>query len=208
MAEQKYYPSETSFYRDEVLPYCRGNGVDIGYGGDPVIPTAITVDFALDGQFCGDHPCNIVGDARKLPWFAAHVFDYVYSSHCLEDFEDTLPVLREWMRIVKRGGLLVLLLPDQRKYARFCRENNLKSNPGHQIENFGPAYLGRVLKKVPGAKIIKVKENLGPYNFLFIIRKREKFRVRVRDRLRSVPILLKIKRAVYPGKPPETSEHV
>jgi len=207
MAEQKYYPSETSFYRDEVLPYCRGNGVDIGYGGDPVIPTAITVDFALDGQFCGDHPCNIVGDARKLPWFAAHVFDYVYSSHCLEDFDDTLPVLREWMRIVKRGGFLVLLLPDQRKYERYCRENNLESNPGHQIENFGPAYLGQVLRKVRGAKIIKVKENLGPYNFLFVIKKRERFRDRARDRLRSVPILFKIKRAVYPGKPPQPPEH-
>jgi ubiquinone/menaquinone biosynthesis C-methylase UbiE len=180
--------------------------VDIGYGGDPVIPTAITVDFALDGQFCGEHPCNIIGDARKLPWFAARAFDYVYSSHCLEDFKETLPVLREWMRIVKPGGLLVLLLPDQQKYVRYCLENGLKTNPGHQIPDFGAAYLGRILKKIRGAKIVKVKENLGPYNFLLVIKKRENMSESLRDKLRSVPILLKIKRAIYPGKPPGPSE--
>jgi len=206
MIEHKYYPSETSFFREETLPYCRGNGLDIGYGGDPIKPTAITIDFALEGQFCGDHPCHIVGDARKLPWFAAHSFDYVYSSHCLEDFAETRQVLREWMRVVKRGGFLVLLLPDQRKYEQYCRENNLESNPGHQIENFGPEYLGRVLKKVWGAKIVRIKENLGPYNFLFVIKKRENFREGVRDRLRSVPVLLKIKRAVWPGQPPAPTD--
>jgi predicted SAM-dependent methyltransferase len=179
--------------------------LDIGYGGDPIKPTAITIDFALEREFCGDHPCNIVGDARKLPWFAAHSFDYVYSSHCLEDFAETRQVVREWLRVVKNGGFLVLLLPDQQKYERHCRDHHLKSNPDHKIVNFGPEYLRNVMKKVMEAKIILVKENLGAYNFLFIVKKVD-WRDRMRDRLRGVPVLQKMKKALWPGKRPAPAD--
>ena len=35
-------------------------------------------------------------------------FDFVYSSHLIEDFADTAQCLREFVRILKPGGLLII----------------------------------------------------------------------------------------------------
>jgi len=37
--------SETSKCRDSLAPFCNGDGVDIGYGGDPIVPNAICMDL-------------------------------------------------------------------------------------------------------------------------------------------------------------------
>ena len=51
--------------------------------------------------------------------------DYVFSSHCLEDMQDTEGTLREWLRVLKPGGYLVLYLPDKDYYY----------NIGHPLAN-------------------------------------------------------------------------
>jgi len=47
-------------------------------------------------------------DARKLDYYPAEHFNYVYSSHLLEEIQDTEPTLKEWVRVLKPGGYLVL----------------------------------------------------------------------------------------------------
>ena len=37
------YNSETSAVRDLLAPYCAGDGLDLGYGGDPIVPHAIAL---------------------------------------------------------------------------------------------------------------------------------------------------------------------
>jgi len=203
MMAEPYYRSETSYYRDETLPYCYGVGLDIGYGGDPIKPSAITIDLDIVRYACGDHPCNIVSDAKSLPWFASRSLDFVYSSHCLEDFSETRDVLREWFRVVKVQGHVVLLLPDQRKYERLCREKGLPENPAHKIANFDPDYLRKVVAKIGGARIVLLKEGLGDYNFLCVIEK-VAWKTRIRDRLKTIlkkiPGLHRLKKAVFPPK--------
>lgn len=81
--------SETSKCRERLKKFCIGYGLDIGYGGDPIIPGAITVDLAIPYTKVGDAPLNLGGDARNLYWFADNSLDYVYSSHLLEDFDAT-----------------------------------------------------------------------------------------------------------------------
>lgn len=39
--------SETSKARDKLIGFCTGNGLDIGHGGDKIIPTAIGLDMAV-----------------------------------------------------------------------------------------------------------------------------------------------------------------
>ncbi|MHB8055415.1 MAG: class I SAM-dependent methyltransferase [Candidatus Aminicenantales bacterium] len=198
---ETYYRSETSFYREEALPYCGGVGLDIGFGGDPIKPSAITIDMDLVRYYCGPHPCNIRADARTLPWFATRSLDYVYSSHCLEDFLETRDVLREWFRVVKLYGHLVLLLPDQRKYERHCRAEGVPGNPAHRIADFGPEYLRPIVAKMSDALIVLLKENLGEYSFLCVIEK-VGWSMRIRNRLKKVPGLYRLKKAILPGKPP------
>ena len=44
------YASETSKHRDKIAPFCTGYGLDIGFGGDPVVPTAIRLDLPRQNQ--------------------------------------------------------------------------------------------------------------------------------------------------------------
>src|SRR3972149_2826407 len=105
--------SETFRCRERLKKFCTGYGLDIGYGGDPIVPSAITVDLPKPYAKVGECPLNLGGDAGNLRWFRDTVLDYVYSSHLLEDFPayKTEAVLREWMRVLKPRGNLILYLP-------------------------------------------------------------------------------------------------
>lgn len=112
-------PSETAKYRHLIAPHCNGNGVDIGSGGWPVTPYAMQVELPL-GDF------EYYNSGRRLPPggyyrakdgmlnlpFKDGVLDFVYSSHLLEDFADWTPLLREWIRVLRPGGKLIVLIPD------------------------------------------------------------------------------------------------
>ena len=95
--------------RQRLRRYCQGNGLDLGCGSAHKInESAIGVDRGLEGVV------NLAGDVKNLYWFKEGVLDYVFSSHCLEDFaypEEAAEVLKEWLRVIKPEGFLVLYLP-------------------------------------------------------------------------------------------------
>jgi SAM-dependent methyltransferase len=41
-------------------------------------------------------------------------YDFLVASHCLEHCANTLKTVKEWLRVVKKGGAILLLLPDKR----------------------------------------------------------------------------------------------
>jgi ubiquinone/menaquinone biosynthesis C-methylase UbiE len=53
----------------------------------------------------------IVGDLRRLP-IRSDVLGSIVCSHVLEHVEDSDIVLREFMRVLKKDGLVFLFLPD------------------------------------------------------------------------------------------------
>lgn len=109
--------SEVSKYRELVARYCAGNVLDIGSQGDPVVPWAIQVELpeAEFQQYSGGMSLDQAGvwrgDGLQLP-FKDDTLDAVFSSHLIEDFEDWRIPLREWSRVLKTGGHLVILTPD------------------------------------------------------------------------------------------------
>jgi DNA modification methylase len=145
------YKSETSEARSSLAKYCVGDGIDIGYGGDPINHMAITMDQPMSDHnpLCGISPQNLSGNASDLKWFRDGVLDYVYSSHVLEDFGigETEKVLTEWFRVLKVGGLMVLFLPDQQRYLNFCYRNHQPVNGNHKIDHFGLSYLKDLIDK-------------------------------------------------------------
>jgi len=156
--------SETTKIRNEVLPYCKGNGVDLGYGWDKINKTAISVDKGERGF----DDLNYDGDARDLP-FKNETMDYVYSSHLLEDFVNTKEILIEWIRILKIGGYLILYLPIQKKYVEHCTVNKLGINTDHKVD----MSLDYLLNCVVGLPL-ELIESINPhadYSFLAIFRK-------------------------------------
>lgn len=170
--------SETATARPHLATFCVGNGIDIGAGGDPIVPTAICIDrdeSADNRAHVGSHPTHLVGDAADLKWFKDGVLDYAYSSHTLEDFEDTCAILTEWLRVLRPGGLMVLFLPDQEAYEKFCESNGSLPNQAHKHKDFSLSYVTDCLKKI-GVDSSNVIESVwpfpgNPYSFSLVLKK-------------------------------------
>lgn len=129
--------SETAKHRHVTTPYCCGNGLDLGSGGDPVVPSAIQVDLPEGPQYGqSDAAIQWRGDARSLPWVADETMDYLYSSHLIEDFQEWDTVLREWQRVVKRGGYIVILVPDKDRYVGHNTAHVHEGHPGELSSYF------------------------------------------------------------------------
>lgn len=151
--------SETEKIRSNVLKYCVGKGIDIGCGDDLVVPEAVGVDDQRKGRSW----VKIVADASKRLPFLDEGFDYIFSSHCLEDIENTEETLREWIRPLKRGGYIILYLPHRDLYHGV--------NPEHKNE-FENQDIEEYLKKLD-VEIVESYIHEGTYSFLVVGKRNE-----------------------------------
>jgi ubiquinone/menaquinone biosynthesis C-methylase UbiE len=130
--------SETAKHREQARPFCEGNGLDIGSSGFPIVPWAIQLDLPMLSyvEYRPDRPDTPIhwrGDCRDLP-FKSAVLDWLHSSHVIEDFEDWLPVLREWDRVLKIGGFMLIAVPDHDRF-RAAVAAGQGDNLGHRHES-------------------------------------------------------------------------
>lgn len=56
------------------------------------------------------------GDAQYLNGIADESYDFVHTSHCLEHMVDPSAALLNWLRVLKPGGHLICLIPDEDLY--------------------------------------------------------------------------------------------
>jgi SAM-dependent methyltransferase len=119
-----YQPAETSKSRARreregfFERYCCGSGLDVGYGGDPVVP-------GVRGWDLTD------GDAHHLKGVEDASFDFVYASHLLEHMHSPELALRNWWRVVRFGGFLIVAVPERGLYERRSRLPS-RLNPDHK----------------------------------------------------------------------------
>ena len=85
--------------------YCVGEGLDIGYGADLIVPGCSGWDLQN-------------GDAQYLEGIEDESFDFVYSSHCLEHVWDVRTALINWFRVLKQGGYLIIAIPHRDLYEK------------------------------------------------------------------------------------------
>lgn len=83
--------------------YLVGKGIDIGCGDDPITNDCTKWDLEQ-------------GDAQYLKDLGDNQFDWVYSSHCLEHMQDPQVALKNWWRVLKAGGYLIVTVPDEDLY--------------------------------------------------------------------------------------------
>lgn len=104
--------------RFDVVPFVGGSNLDLGCGASKVWPNFVGVDNGKDSDLFGIEmkPDIVVQSCEKLPLFADGVIDCVFSSHLLEHIDDYRAALKEWWRLVKVGGFLVLYLPHADLY--------------------------------------------------------------------------------------------
>jgi len=85
--------------RGDFEVYLKGRGIDIGCGDDLLRVENGTVE-------------GINEDGEKLGRFQNDLFDFVYSSHCLEHLNNIESAIKNWSRVLKNDGHLYIVVPD------------------------------------------------------------------------------------------------
>lgn len=97
--------------------FCSGEGLDIGFGGDLVTNNSTGFDF--------EH-----GDAQMLKGVADETYDFVYSSHTIEHLPDPSEAIKNWFRVLKHSGYLIIYLPHRDLYEK-KKQLPSRFNPNH-----------------------------------------------------------------------------
>lgn len=74
-----------------------------------------------------------IAEATDLKDLPSNYYDFVLSSHMLEHSANPIKALREWMRVIKPSGLLLVVLPDKERTFDHRRPTTSLS---HMIEDF------------------------------------------------------------------------
>lgn len=160
---------ESSKIRWELVPYFRGKCLDIGSGAYKVFPHFVGVD---NGHHWGHFDNVRVDDAADLSQFGSAAWDLAYSSHLLEHFhyKDVPAVLREWMRVTKIGGHLILYVPDEDQYPK-C--GTKYANADHKWDVSYDKVIAAMEKLECGWDLVdyQVRSETDEYSLFFVFRK-------------------------------------
>ena len=92
--------------------YFVGDGLDIGGKPDPLV-----LYLELFSRMTSVRTWDWEdGDAQYLQSVADGTYDFVHSSHCLEHLRDPHEGLKNWFRVLKPGGHLIVTIPDEDLY--------------------------------------------------------------------------------------------
>lgn len=155
----------------ELVPYTRGFGLDIGCGPYKAFPHFLGVDNKKDVVLF-DIPMNpdmVVEDACSLPRFSDGACDFVFSSHLLEHIVDFKVALKEWWRLVKVGGHMVLYLPHKDLYPNIGQPG---ANSDHK-HDFLPQDILDVMDEFPDwdCRRNEDRNEAQEYSFLQVFKK-------------------------------------
>lgn len=96
-------------------------GIDIGCGTNRLGMEVLAIDANPLRKYAHAdivHDCKDIEINKEVRFngltytFKNNELDFIFSSHCLEDFDDIPSVFRNWWRKLKVGGLMILFLPD------------------------------------------------------------------------------------------------
>jgi len=189
--------NEAAKIKWEIVPYTRGMGLDLGCSYYKPFRHFIGVDnLSYHGENMSSNEelmlrlsVDVVADAQRLPMFSSQSMDFVFSSHLLEDFKDTESVLREWWRVIRPAGHLVLYLPHKELFPNI---GTYSSNHSHE-HDFIPQDIIDIMKSVGGWDLVvnETRKSGNEYSFFQVYKKFE----RKTDHMYSCNLPLPEKRA-------------
>ena len=125
--------------------YFVGSGIDIGGFPDPLSLYFEFFPLMTDLRIWDWDD----GDAQYMKGIEDGTFDFVTSSHCLEHLVDPREGLRNWVRILKPGGYLIVTIPEEDLYeqGKWPSDKNLDHKHSFTIfknESWSPASINVV----------------------------------------------------------------
>ena len=74
-----------------------------------------------------------ISEATDLSLFPDSKYEFIISSNCLEHVANPLKAIEEWVRVLKKGGLLFLVLPNK----EYCFDHNRSVTKfSHLLEDY------------------------------------------------------------------------
>ena len=152
--------------------FCRGKGIDVGCGHRKVSPDCIGVDLMARGEI-GKHGvvankasvADIQASGDDLHMFGDGDLDYVVSRHNLEHYVDVVKTLREWRRVLRPGGIMAIIVPDERA------GDTVYLDPTHK-HCFTPESLEHLIEAVGGLEVRRTETVVPDWSFLIVAAKR------------------------------------
>ena len=154
--------SKTRVVRGDDFPsrYLQGRVIDIGCGPDPIVPHAEPFDL--------EH-----GDAQEIAALRPiGAYDAVCSSHCLEHMRDVPRALLQWWALVKDGGYLIIVVPDEDLYEQgawpsiFNHDHKATFRLSKQTTWSPLSYdIGELISNLPGADIVGCERQDAGYDY-------------------------------------------
>lgn len=99
--------------------FIKGLGMDIGCGTNRLSSSILTTDWYPHTDTDLIWNCAPDPEPNKPRYFVPYPFredrfDFIFASHVLEDFHPDIiqHVFDEWLRMIKPGGVLIILVPD------------------------------------------------------------------------------------------------
>ncbi|WAW09105.1 class I SAM-dependent methyltransferase [Oxalobacter vibrioformis] len=148
--------------------YLSGRVIDIGAGADLVCPTAESFD-------------KDDGDANSiLDFFSENTFDCVHSSHCLEHMDAPEKALHEWWKLVKPGGYMIIVVPDEYLYEQgfwpsmFNTDHKFTFRIGGSSQSRFSIDIKLLCEALINCEIIQCKRQTDNYNHNLIFDKKNR----------------------------------
>ena len=166
---------ERELYHPErlvLLEYCMsGKGIDVGCGNRKTHDNCIGVDIIPNGSL-GNAGCiagkeivsDICASGDNLFMFKDQELDFVISRQKLEHYVDVIKTLNEWKRILKVGGIMAVVLPNESAI------NTIALDPTHK-HAFPPESFLKYIELIGGFTIVKVEDVIPNWSFICVLRK-------------------------------------
>jgi len=159
-----------------ILPYVRDRTLEVGCGHRKTSDQVVGLDLTPRGRrgtvgnAAGQaSQADVAASGADLP-FAAESFDSVIARHNLEHYVDTAGVLIEWRRVLRPGGTLAVILPDEENFPSE-RGRTLDLDPTH-YHGYSMAALERLVHLVGGFVDLTTEVVVPQWSFMLTATKR------------------------------------
>ena len=169
---KRFFTAEHHPERMALYPLCKGKGIDVGCGYYKIHPDAIGVDLVPHGERMATaanvmdrvSQADVVCSGDNLVMFDDESLDYVVQRHNLEHYQDPVKALQEWLRVIKPGGIIGMVVPDDES----CDTIHLDTTHKHV---YTQSSLHRLLELLPSVKVVHLEPLLYHWSFVCVAQK-------------------------------------